>query len=357
MTTDQTLTTKTDALTLELVLADKAPSPFRLQDFISYLDQTYCLENLAFYHAVIEYRASCHFFFGPLNETDDAPETVRVSNGQSFDFQKNQHDLLNREERSCVDYLVQQFDAMMEQFIHLNAPQEINIPADMKQHLLTCYYHHQSYHPSLLAPAYTSILELLRISAFIPFTTDPQRLAIVLDLSPAFSLSSSSSSSSSASSSYVISSASSSSASLTSFISSSLPQRPLSRPPFLFASPPSTLTPSASTPLAPPPLPWTPRRLKSSPALNSDVDRTPSPAPPLPQLRTSSLPPNLCANPAPNQEDDGTSSLYSSSTIDEKIAGKKWTCPFRSRHRSARPGWRQIHVQNTALFEKQPTPS
>ncbi|SAL97113.1 hypothetical protein [Absidia glauca] len=356
MTTDHTLTTKTDGLTLELVLADKAPSPFRLQDFISYLDQTYCLENLAFYHAVIEYRTTCHFFFGHVNEEDDEPETVRVSNGQSFGFQKDQHDLLNREEQSCVDYLVRQFDAMMDQFIHLNAPQEINIPADMKQHLLACYYHHGSYHPGLLAPAYTSILELLRISAFIPFITDPQRLALALDLSPAFSLSSSSSSSSSASSSYVISSASSSSASLTSFQSSSLLQRPFSRPPFFFTSPPSTLTPSTSTPLAPPPLPWTPRRLKSSPALTYDVDPL-VPPPPLPQLRTSSLPPNLCTNPATNHEDDGTSIYSSSSTIDEKTTGKKWTCPFRSRHRSARPGWRQIHVQNTALFDKQPTPS
>ncbi|KAI8329669.1 hypothetical protein BC941DRAFT_442515 [Chlamydoabsidia padenii] len=195
-----------DDLTLELVLEDKAPYPFRLSDFIAYLDQNYCLENLAFHHAVTDYRITYQLFFG----------------GD-----------LSKKDVDCVDYLMRQFDTILLQFIHHNAPQEINIPADMKQHLLTCYYQQHSYHPSLLTPAYNSIMDLLRISNFIPFITDPQRLAGA-DGSSTCS-------------------------------SSSSIQSPHSR-----ATYPPRLTCSTSTPL-----PWPPRRSKSSSSPITVSDPTP----------------------------------------------------------------------------------
>ncbi|ORZ26173.1 hypothetical protein BCR42DRAFT_486217 [Absidia repens] len=389
-----------DGFTLEMVLEDKVPSPFSLNDFINYLDQTYCTENLAFYQAVAEYRTTSQFFFGPVTtkaprpdgssqqeeaeqgKLPSSPTAVQLMNGQFFTFQKNQYHLLAPEEKSCFDYMMVQFDTIIDQFIKVNANQEINIPADMKQQLLVNAYQHHCYHPSLLAPACTSILELLRISAFIPFITDPQRLthfstptATTSNTHASFSLSSSSSNVTFPS----ISSSSSTTSSVSSTSSLASAQSPaLQRPSYFYRSsshpiqsPPPSQVPFSSSlesPLATPSstvLPWTLRRLKSSPSLNNSHGTTssssPPPLPPLPSgpANSSSPQPSTSVSMTCRSSTDGDLSADaprrprstnghndSSEADDLKPFLKKWACSFR---RSPSPhnrsgGWRQINT-------------
>jgi hypothetical protein len=290
------------------------------------------------------------------------PKSVRLVNGHYFTFHKNQCHLLASEEQACFDYMMMQFDQIIDQFIQINANQEINIPADMKQQLLMNAHQYHCYHPSLLAPAYTSILELLRISAFIPFITDPQRLAL-------FSNNSNNLSSSCSSNFTFVSTSSSisttSSLSSSTSLASSSPTVP--RPSYFYRSssnptqppPPILVAPSSNT--------WNLRRLKSSPSLNSMLVPSIPPLPPLPLNSSMSSTTIMCRSSTEDDTDSYLSipshrpcSTHSQidSTIDpddlDKPFLKKITSPFRRatspQNRSG--GWRQITVHDSPLFKK-----
>ncbi|KAF7732888.1 hypothetical protein EC973_000164 [Apophysomyces ossiformis] len=150
--------------------------------------------------AVEDYKRSVDQAFGDL-----------ASNG--FDLSVQHQDLLDPNERIAFDHLKSKFELILQQFILPEAALEINIPCELRQTLLQSCRNDRSYHPSLLAPACAAVVELLRISAFIPFATDSHRLQIwattthpnknkdPLSINPSGSPSSSSSSSSSYSSS------------------------------------------------------------------------------------------------------------------------------------------------------------
>ncbi|KAI8150089.1 RGS domain-containing protein [Fennellomyces sp. T-0311] len=163
----------TDGMTLEKVLQNQTASPFSLHDFADYLEQTYCAENLAFYMAVTDYQRSARLYFGSTPETLDKPVII---SGRPFQFRDSEQDMLNHEERIRFDTLKAKFNDIIERFILTNAPQEVNIPYELRHQLLNTYHEHQSYHPAQLKPACVAVVELLRISAFIPFVTDPSRL-------------------------------------------------------------------------------------------------------------------------------------------------------------------------------------
>lgn len=150
-----------DGLTLEMVLSDKTSSPFSLFDFSEYLKQTYCNENLMFYQAVTDYKERCEAYFGD----------------GTFDFiypVKDQQ--MNKKELLWFETLKNKFEIILQTFILSDATQEINIPYEIRHQLLNSYQTQQCYHPNLLEPACNAVIELLRISAFIPFATDPNRL-------------------------------------------------------------------------------------------------------------------------------------------------------------------------------------
>ncbi|KAI9245353.1 hypothetical protein BDA99DRAFT_528154 [Phascolomyces articulosus] len=166
----------TDGMTLEKVLQNQTASPFSLRDFADYLEQTYCAENLAFYMAVSDYQQSARLYFGSTPETLDAPVII---SGQPFRFCESEQTMLNHEEQIRFETLKAKFEDIIERFILTNAPQEVNIPYELRHQLLQAYHEHQSYHPALLKPACVAVVELLRISAFIPFVTDPNRLVVI----------------------------------------------------------------------------------------------------------------------------------------------------------------------------------
>ncbi|KAI8093778.1 uncharacterized protein BX664DRAFT_385145 [Halteromyces radiatus] len=243
-------------MTLEMVLNDQVAPPFSLRDFTDYLDQTYSFENLAFYRA---------------------------------------------------------FHWIIETFIQNNAVQEINIPADMKSQLLS-YLEHQQYHPALLHPACSSILELLRVSAFIPFATDPHRITHHSFHTSTVSL-----------------------ISRTTYNPSS--SNHPSIPPCLNHSISSSLIPFAL------------RRQKSSPSLSTSSSTfshsVPLPPPrPLPSLSTV---PSLSYNHHKDKKEDAVSIT----SDNEDTFFKKLSTSFRLRTSSTPQrshGWKQINIPDTSIF-------
>lgn len=89
-------------------------------DFIFYLQQTYCLENLLFYQDVQDYR--------------------RKPNASRYQF-------------------------IITQYILVNSPQEINIPCDMREELIL----NQVFSDSSFDEAAESILELIHVNSFLPW--------------------------------------------------------------------------------------------------------------------------------------------------------------------------------------------
>lgn len=164
-----------EGLTLEMVLLNQTSSPFSLKDFSDYLKATYCNENLLFYEAVTEYKQRCIAYFN-LDEDEQKPEPVLLSDGKTFfDFSIKSIHVLSRREKTWFETLKSKFEFILKEFILSDGEQEINIPYETRHQLLQSYRTQQSYHPALLYPACSAVVELLRISAFIPFATDPYR--------------------------------------------------------------------------------------------------------------------------------------------------------------------------------------
>lgn len=90
------------------------------QDFILYLKQTYCLENVLFYQDVQEYQ------YKPTKS---------------------------------------RYKAIIERYILVNSTQEINIPCEMRQDLIN----NQIYVKSSFDQATESILELIRVNSYLPW--------------------------------------------------------------------------------------------------------------------------------------------------------------------------------------------
>ncbi|KAI8375127.1 hypothetical protein BD560DRAFT_392775 [Blakeslea trispora] len=149
-----------EGLTLEVVLSNQAPSPFSLEDFSDYLKSIYCCENLLFYQATIKYRALCSLYFGDT----------------SFGFSDTSAQLLSKNDQSHFRILKEEFDFILKEYVFNDAPQEINIPFEIRHQLLHLYQTQKLYHPDLLSPASQAVVELLRVNAFIPFATDPLRM-------------------------------------------------------------------------------------------------------------------------------------------------------------------------------------
>jgi hypothetical protein len=163
-----------EGLTLEMVLLNQTSPPFSLKDFSDYLKVTYCNENLLFYEAVADYKQRCIAYFN-LNTNEQKPEPILLSDGIPFDFSNQSIHVLSTREKMWFETLKNKFEIILQDFILSDAEQEINIPYEIRHQLLQSYQTQQSYHPALLYPACSAVVELLRISAFIPFATDPHR--------------------------------------------------------------------------------------------------------------------------------------------------------------------------------------
>src|ERR1051326_2468686 len=131
--------------TLMDVLKNETSYPYSLDDFATFLDQTYCLENLEFWMAVKRYRYYAANFFNSnssiMSEVADVPADYYFEDAS-----------LRGDGPAHLDFLKQKISELITTFILPNSPKEINIPSTTRDDLLTNVFQYNNYHPSILDP-------------------------------------------------------------------------------------------------------------------------------------------------------------------------------------------------------------
>ncbi|ORZ00094.1 RGS domain-containing protein [Absidia repens] len=139
--------------TLEQLLSDTDTELF--QDYQRYLEQSFCCENLHFWLDVQEYSELC----GRL-----------AHDGEGFQYLQEQAATQLTEAHQVLFHVVQQkCHAMIDTYIRPNASQEINIPCELRQELLDQVFSVGNYHPRVFTRSVKSVVELMRVNAFIPW--------------------------------------------------------------------------------------------------------------------------------------------------------------------------------------------
>ncbi|KAI9012106.1 RGS domain-containing protein [Phycomyces nitens] len=126
-------------LTLESILQN--PSSHLFHCFSEYLKRSFCHENLVFWMAVQQYK-------------DDASAADSLEDP-----------LVTHPDISTTCH------AILTTHIYPNAPQEINIPCDIREDIIARIRTHH-YTPTLFVPAADAVLELMRANSFVPWTND-----------------------------------------------------------------------------------------------------------------------------------------------------------------------------------------
>ncbi|KAI8333937.1 RGS domain-containing protein [Chlamydoabsidia padenii] len=147
--------TMTVPQTLEQLLSDTDSDLF--QDYQQFLEQSYCCENLYFWLDVQEYNELC--------------EQVSPFNNDFMFMQQKATTHLNPSQQILFNVVRQKCHAMIDTYIRPNANQEINIPCDLRQDLLHQVFTLGNYHPSVFTKITKSVVELMRVNAFIPWIT------------------------------------------------------------------------------------------------------------------------------------------------------------------------------------------
>jgi hypothetical protein len=174
----------TPSFTLEEVLSSNTSLAFR--NFEYFLQQTYCIENLDFWLAIQRYK---HCILGFLDhrkadqtltyyeDNDWVPkpieivDTIKLKSGIEIHLMESESSLLTSSELVRFDLLRQKLSQIITTFICVNAPQEINIPCEMREEIL---YHFRSgnMHPMIFDTACEAVLELMRVNSFIPWVSE-----------------------------------------------------------------------------------------------------------------------------------------------------------------------------------------
>ncbi|RIA98479.1 RGS domain-containing protein, partial [Glomus cerebriforme] len=152
--------------TLGDVLNNETSYPYSLDDFATFLDQTYCLENLEFWLAVKKYRFYASNFFNSttsllMSDVGDVPE---IPEDYYFDDAS-----LRGDTPAHLDFLKQKLSDLITTYILPNSPREINIPSITRDDLLTNVFQYNNYHPSILDPVRNQVFELMQASSFNQF--------------------------------------------------------------------------------------------------------------------------------------------------------------------------------------------
>ena len=131
--------------TLQEVLENTASPPWTLSAFMAYLSQNHCLETLEF--------------------TMDA--TRYTTHYQSM-VERNPNTLLLPQTQDC-EHVKMLWTKLVDAYIAPNAPREVNLPSDVRNHLMTLPYAFTPPDPAELEPAVKIIYELMDESVLVPF--------------------------------------------------------------------------------------------------------------------------------------------------------------------------------------------
>lgn len=131
--------------TLQEVLSNTAPPPWTLTAFMQYLSQNHCLETLEF--------------------TMDAKR-----------YEKHYRDMVDKDPHSPVspqspecEYVRMLWQKLLDAYIAPNGPREVNLPSNIRDHLLSQPCEHSPPDPAVLDPAVKIIYELMDESVLVPF--------------------------------------------------------------------------------------------------------------------------------------------------------------------------------------------
>ncbi|CAB4496169.1 uncharacterized protein OCT59_022227 [Rhizophagus irregularis] len=155
--------------TLSDVLNNETSYPYSLDDFATFLDQTFCLENLEFYLAVKRYRYYASNYFNSNNSAtsllmSDITDIPEVPEDYYFDDAS-----LRGDTPAHMEFLKQKLVDIITTFILPNSPKEINILSVTRDDLLTNVFQYNNYHPSILDPVRNQVYELMQASSFNQF--------------------------------------------------------------------------------------------------------------------------------------------------------------------------------------------
>ncbi|KUJ12086.1 uncharacterized protein LY89DRAFT_738707 [Mollisia scopiformis] len=131
--------------TLHEVLANIAPQPWTLTAFMAYLSQNHCLETLEF--------------------TMDAQ--VYSKHYQEL-VSHDPHSPLSPNTPGC-DYVRMLWQKLLDAYIAPNGPREVNLPSDVRDHLMSLPSAYSPPDPAELDPAVKIIYELMDESVLVPF--------------------------------------------------------------------------------------------------------------------------------------------------------------------------------------------
>src|ERR1044071_601590 len=127
--------------TLGDVLNNETSYPYSLDDFATFLDQTFCLENLEFWIEVRRYRYLASNFFNsnsttPLLMSDigDVPEDYYFDDAP-----------LRGDSPAHLDFLKQKLHDLITTYVLPNSPKEINILSTTRDDLLTNVFQYNNY--------------------------------------------------------------------------------------------------------------------------------------------------------------------------------------------------------------------
>ena len=134
--------------TLPDVLSNSAPPPWTLSAFTAYLSHNHCLENLEFTMDAERYR-----------ERHDAM------------LAKAAGDPITPESEDCK-YVSMLWQRLINAYIVVDGPREINIPSDVRDRLLSQLTHSSPPNPEALNPAVRIIYNLMEESVLVSFLNE-----------------------------------------------------------------------------------------------------------------------------------------------------------------------------------------
>jgi hypothetical protein len=134
--------------TLREVLSNDAPPPWTLSAFMAYLSQNHCLETLEFTMDASRYRKHYETYSANAGLTHISPST-----------------------EGC-DYLRMLWRKLLDAYIIPNGPREVNLPADVRDRLLSAPNRPTPPHPERLREAVDIVYELMDESALVPFLNE-----------------------------------------------------------------------------------------------------------------------------------------------------------------------------------------
>ncbi|KFY31872.1 hypothetical protein V493_00723 [Pseudogymnoascus sp. VKM F-4281 (FW-2241)] len=131
--------------TLQEVLANSAPPPWTLSAFTAYLSQNHCLETLEFTMDATRYRKQYETLLANCEEKTIMPSAEEY------------------------EYVRMLWQKLLDTYITQDSPREINLPGDVRDHLLSSPNHFRPPSPPQLDTALGVVYELMEESVLVPF--------------------------------------------------------------------------------------------------------------------------------------------------------------------------------------------